>query len=73
MASKKKIPIADIKSAPMQYRETKEDRERQRKWAAEDGLRTIQQAEKIKNDKQLMSDIKALATEQVSNLKKFCK
>lgn len=48
------------------------DRSEDRKWKAQDALRDIQRAEGYKNDKALMKDVKALAKEQVSNLKKFC-
>lgn len=43
------------------------------KWRAQDGLRTIQEAERIKADKPLMNNIKKLAQEQVASLKKFAK
>lgn len=43
-----------------------------RKWRAQDALRDIQRAESHKSDKTLMKDVKALAKEQVNNLKKFC-
>lgn len=48
------------------------DRAEDRKWKAQDALRDIQRAESYKSDKALMKDVKALAKEQVSNLKKFC-
>ena len=73
--AKKRLPIATASSvevAPSSKR-TKEDDARERRYRAEDGLRAIQRAEEIKSDKKLMADVKALATEQVSNLKKFCK
>jgi len=76
MAKKSKLPVAKYSGAePVStaYKQTKEDIERQRRYAAEDGLRAIQRAEEIKEDRRLMGDIKALAQEQVSNLKKFCK
>lgn len=73
--AKSKLPVAKSTalSMPKEYVPTKEDKARERRYAAEDGLRAIQRAEEVKNNKQLMADIKALATEQVSNLKKFCK
>lgn len=71
---KKKLPKASLPTTcGVPYRETKADIERNRRYAAEDGLRAIQRAEEIKTNKQLMSDIKSLATEQVNNLKKFIK
>lgn len=74
--AKKKLPTAKIASecaSPVAYKQTKEDQERQRRYAAEDGLRSIQRAEEIKNDKRLMGDIRSLAQEQMANLKKFSK
>lgn len=50
---------------------TKEDEGRERRWRAEDALRTLSQAEKYKGDKQLMNDVKALAKEQMNDLKKI--
>ena len=74
MAKKQKLPIAKSSSAiEPSYKPTKEDEARQRRYRAEDGLRAIQRAEEVKADKNLMKDIKALANEQVNNLKKFCK
>ena len=71
---KAKLPVAKPPLAiEAPYKRTKEDEARERRYRAEDGLRAIQRAEEIKSDKSLMSDIKALANEQVSNLKKFCK
>lgn len=75
MAKKQRLPIAkstgDYPCAPP--KPTKDQKDQERRWKAEDGLRTIQRAEEVKRDKKLMGDIKALASEQVSNLKKFCK
>jgi hypothetical protein len=73
-----KLPVANItadypSTACKPYKPSKEEQERQRRYAAEDGLRAIQRAEEVKSNKQLMSDVKALASEQVNNLKKFCK
>lgn len=74
MAKKQKLPIAkSTSSIPTPYKPTKEDEARERRYRAEDGLRAIQRAEEVKADKNLMKDIKALANEQVNNLKKFCK
>lgn len=73
MAKKKSLPVASPNAAPVAYKQSKDDRERERRWRAEDGLRTIQQAEEIKRDKQRMADIKALAQTQMDSLKKFAK
>jgi hypothetical protein len=50
----------------------KKDEARERRWKAEDALRTMEQAEKHKKDKQLMKDIKQLAREKVKDLKGLC-
>lgn len=74
--AKNKLPIAKNSTsecAPVSYKRTKEDEARERRYAAEDGLRTIQRAEEIRSNKKLMADVKALAAEQVANLKKFAK
>ncbi len=68
-----KVKTSDICASPVGYRQTKEDLARQRRYQAEDGLRTLNQAEEIRSDKKRMADIKALANEQMSTLKKFTK
>lgn len=74
MAKKAKLPIAKPPadypqpSAPM--KRTKDDEARERRWRAEDALRTCKEYEKIKGDKQLMSDVKTLAKEEMNKLKK---
>lgn len=40
----------------------------ERKWAAEDALRTLTRAAEIQQDKGLMRDAKALANQQVAKL-----
>lgn len=75
-SKKVKLPIAKSSAdliPAVNYKETKDDVARRRRYAAEDGLRAIQRAEEIKSDTRLMSDIKSLAKEQVNNLKKFVK
>jgi hypothetical protein len=52
---------------------TKADKERERRWRAEDALRTCEQYAKIQNDKQLMSDVKMLAKEKMNELQKVVK
>lgn len=76
MAKKSKLPIAKSTSYPSEaiaYKRSKADIERERRYAAEDAMRTITRAEEIKSDSRLMSDVKTLAREQMSNLKKFSK
>lgn len=64
--AKKRLPVAES-SAVMP---TKVDKDRERRWRAEDALRTCKEYEKIKNDKVLMSDVKRLAKEEMNKLKK---
>lgn len=76
MAKKSKLPVAkytggDVCAAP--YKQSKDDIARQRRYAAEDAMRTITRAEEIKSDHRLMGDVKSLAKEQMQNLKKFSK
>jgi hypothetical protein len=49
------------------------DKERERRYRAEDALRAISRAEEVKADKGLMKDVKQLAREQADNLKKIAK
>lgn len=44
----------------------------ERKWKAEDAMRTIMRAEEHKKDKRLMSDVQRLAKEQASKLTSLC-
>lgn len=70
-ASKKAIPVRIVSDAP----EATSDRgyeARERKYRAEDALRTIKEYEKLQSDKGLMKDVKALAKEQMNALKKIC-
>lgn len=73
--AKKRLPVAKPSTVEVAkpYPQTKEQRDRERRYAAEDALRAIQRAEEVKANKSLMADVKALANEQVNNLKKFCK
>lgn len=50
--------------APTAYPSTPEDKERERKYRAEDGLRTLQRAEEVKGDPDLMRDVANHANEQ---------
>ncbi len=69
---KAKLPVAkvteEIRDAP--YKRTKDDEARERRWKAEDALRTCKEYEKIKGDKQLRSDVKQLAKEEMNKLEK---
>lgn len=71
-----KLPTAKYTGdcpSPVAYKQSKEDLARERRYKAEDAMRTITRAEEIKNDTRLMNDVKELAKEQMSNLKKFAK
>lgn len=75
--AKKKLPtakyVSDAPAACTAYKQSKEEIARQRRYNAEDAMRTITRAEEIKSDNRLMGDVKSLAKEQMENLKKFSK
>lgn len=72
--AKKKLPVARASvPSPVTNRVGKEDKERERRWKAEDALRTCEEYERVKGDKQLMSDVKMLAKEKMEKLKKVAK
>lgn len=50
---------------------SKESKDRERRYKAEEGLRTLQRAKECEADKGLMRDIKALAKEEMKKLKKI--
>lgn len=69
-ASKAAIPVRIVSSAePM---EDKGYEARERKYRAEDALRTMKEMKKIEADKQLMRDAKALVKEEMKKLKGLC-
>lgn len=55
---------ADPAPATAPYPSTPEDKERERKYRAEDGLRTLQRAEEVRGDPDLMRDVANHASEQ---------
>lgn len=68
-ASKSKpIPVKIVSDSPKSTAYAKEDQ----KWRAEDDLRTLQRAKEVENDKARMKAAKAIAKEQMQNLKKIC-
>lgn len=73
MGKRGKLPKSDLPIAPscVPYKRTQSDIDRERRYKAEDALRTLSQAEKYKSDKQLMGDVKRLAQEQMNDLKKI--
>lgn len=67
-ASKSKpIPVKIVSDSPSPSY-AKEDQ----KWRAEDDLRALQRAREIESDKSRMKAAKAIAKEQMQNLKKIC-
>lgn len=75
MAKKKsslKNAIASINAVNSPYKHSKEDIAREKKYQAEDDIRTLQRAEEIKKDKSRMSAAKQMAKSQVQDLKKIC-
>ena len=50
---------------------TAAQKKEERRWAAQDALRTLQRAEEIKRDKALMGDVQRHAREQVAVAQKF--
>lgn len=71
--AKKRLPVAKDTNMPTSIMPTKADKDRERRWRAEDALRTCKEYEKIKNDKGLMKDVKMLAKEEMSKLKKVAR
>lgn len=55
--------------SPAAYKQTAEDKARDRRYQAEDALRTITRSAEIQRDRRLMSDVRKLATEQVRVLR----
>ena len=64
-----KISNISVASSP---NVAKEDKEREKKWRAEDDIRTMQRAEEIKRDKERMKNMKSYAKSQMNDLKKIC-
>lgn len=50
-----------------------QDKMRERKYRAEDAIRTLQRAEEIRKDKTLMRDVKTVAQEQMKQLQTVAK
>lgn len=50
----------------------KVDGDRERKWKAEDALRTVKEYERVRSDKSLMKDVKKLAQDEMRKLKQIC-
>ena len=76
---KNKLPVEKLKaskSKPIPVKIVSDTKagypEEDKKWRAEDDLRTLQRAKDIENDKARMQAVKAVAQKEMSNLKKIC-
>lgn len=63
----KAVKVAEAKPMPATTVNRTPDAQ-ERKWRAEDALRTLTRAEECKRDKQLMGDVRRLANEQMKSL-----
>ena len=72
MAKKTKLPVSNISNA-VPYKETKADEAREKRWRAEEDLRTLQRAQEISQDKERTKAAQMLAKEQKAALEKICK
>lgn len=70
MTKKKTAKLSSMIATDAPYSPTPAEKAEQRKYEIEDALRTVQRAEEIKKDKSMMKDVKAMAREKMSELKK---
>lgn len=68
-ATNKLASAVGLSTAPMPYKPSAADKARERRYQAEDALRTLTRAGEVQRDKGLMREVKKLATEQMSTLK----
>lgn len=68
--AKTPIPVKIVNDAPM---ETKASEDREKKWRAEDDLRTIKAMAELQRDKERMRNAKSLAKQKMNDLKKCLK
>lgn len=66
MAKKKRMLVESCCSPAI-------DKQRERQYQIEDGVRTLQRAGEIVKDKKLLKDIKQFAQQQISDLNKVAK
>lgn len=72
-APKKKVSkLSSMVATDVPYKPTPAEKAERRKWEVEDALRTVQRAEEIKKDGSLMKEVKSMAKEKMSELKKIC-
>lgn len=57
-------------AVPMPSRSTMDADEK--RWRAEDAMRTLMRAEELKKDKKLMSDVQKMAKEQAAKMSGLC-
>ena len=72
-SSSNPVPVAIVAHRSGEFKQSKEDKDRERRYRAEDALRDIERAEGHKKDKQLMSDVKDLCKEKADNMKNLMK
>lgn len=73
MAKKTKQPkLSSMVAKAYPLKPTAEDKARERRYMAEDDIRTIQRAGEIEKDKDRMKAMKEVAKEQIASLKKVC-
>lgn len=72
--AKKGLPVKSAKPVPVKIVSDVggPDPAEQKKWRAQDDIRTMQEAEKIRKDKERMKAMKEIAKQQVKDLKKIC-
>lgn len=66
----KPVPVKIVSDMPTNVAR---DDDRERKWRAEDALRTCKEYHKISGDKELMRDVKKLANEEMKKLANVAK
>ena len=64
MAKKPKLPVAMPSTGISMCKPTRADVEREKRYRAEDALRSIQRADEVRKDKDLMRDVKQYVREQ---------
>lgn len=72
-AKKSIVALADVPMPAGVATRSKEDRARERRYAAEDALRTIARAEEHKANPALMRSVKKIAAEHVRSMAKIAK
>lgn len=63
------VSTSAVPSSPVSYKPSAADKARERRYQAEDALRTLTRAREVQRDRRLMGDVKKLAKEQMTTLK----